>query len=284
MQWLRWLRMILAVLFLAASIAFLFTSGAVHSSLSFAQKAQIVPSALAVGMGATLLWLAVTLFVGRFYCSTVCPVGTLADLSMRLRRLLGRRFPKLAKPFRFKPQRRWRYHILVLYLLCLVFGIAAIPLAEAVPYILEPWNILNNVSAIGRPDNVVFTWATLGVGAGLGFALGLVMLLVVLVWAFFAGRDFCNTVCPIGSALGYVDKFAQLHIEIDPDRCISCLKCEDVCRSSCVKVVSRYVDDTRCVRCLDCIAVCPVDAIRLQANRNRPASPLMQRRSAAKTP
>ena len=277
MKFLRWLRMILAVLFLAASIAFLFTSGALHNATGFAPKAQIVPSMLAVGMGAIFFWLGVTLFVGRFYCSTICPVGTLADLSMRLRLFLGRYVPALRRPFRFKPERRWRYHILVLYLFCLIFGIAAIPLAEAVPYILEPWNVMNNVSAIAHPENVDLTWATLGVGAGLGFALGLILLLVVVVWAFFAGRDFCNVICPIGSALGYIDKLSLLHMEIDPDRCISCMKCEDVCRSSCVKVVSRYVDDTRCVRCLDCIHVCPVDAIRLQNNRNRPATPLMRK-------
>ena len=276
--------MILAVLFLAATIAFLFTSGSLHNGLRFLPKTEVVPSALAVGMGATFLWLGVTLFIGRFYCSAICPVGTLADLSMRLRLFLGRRFPRLSRPFRFKPERRWRYHILVLYLLCLAFGIAAIPLARAVPYILEPWNIVKNASALAHPDNIDLTWATLGVGAGLGFALGLLMLLAVIVWAFFAGRDFCNTICPVGSALGYVDKFALTHMEIDPDRCVSCMKCEDVCRSSCVKVVSRYVDDTRCVRCLDCIHVCPVDAIRLQSNRNRPATPLMQRRSTAKTP
>ena len=273
--------MILAVLFLAASIAFLFASGSLHTSTSFAPKAQIVPSALAVTMGALLFWLGVTLFFGRFYCSTVCPVGTVADLSMRLRRVLGRRIPSLAAPFRYKHGKRWRYHILVLYLLCLLFGIAAIPLAEAVPYIIEPWNIVNNVSAIARPDNIALTWQTLGVGAGLGFALGLAMLLVVVVWAFFAGRDFCNIVCPIGSVLGYIDKYSLMHIEIDPDRCISCMKCEEVCRSSCVKVVSRYVDNTRCVRCLDCIAVCPVAAIRLQSNRNRPATPLMRRAARA---
>lgn len=283
--------MILAVLFLAASIAFLFTSGVLHNSASFAPKAQIVPSALAVSMGITFFWLGVTLFVGRFYCSAICPVGTLADLSMRLRRLLGkrfpalaRRFPHLARPFRFKPERPWRYHILVFYLLCLVFGIAAIPLARVVPYVLEPWNAMNNVSAVTHPDNLSLTWGTLGLGWGLGFALGLVMLLVVVVWAFFAGRDFCNTVCPIGSALGFVDKYSLLHIEIDPDRCISCMKCEEICRSSCVKVVSRYVDNSRCVRCLDCICVCPVDAIRLQSNRNRPATPLLRHTRQAKAP
>ena len=44
-----------------------------------------------------------------------------------------------------------------------------------------------------------------------------------------------------------------------------------------LKVVGRYVDNGRCVRCFDCIAVCPNDAIRLQANRNRPANPLLRR-------
>ena len=277
MKLLRAIRIVLAILFLAASIAYFFTAGRIHHDTEFAQTAQLVPSALSYGMGALLFWLCVTMLVGRFYCSTVCPVGSLSDLMMRLRRRIFRRQIEGAGPFRYKPAKRWRYHVLALYLLCLLFGLA-VPVSAVVPFVLEPWNIMRNVSGVANPEAFAFTWATLGIGMLAGIIAGFAMLMVVLIWGFISGRDYCNTICPIGVALGAIDKYSLLHVEIDPDKCISCMKCEETCRSSCVKVVGRYVDNTRCVRCLDCITVCPTEAIRLQGNRNRPATPLMRRR------
>ena len=274
--------MVIAGLFLAATVAYFLTyDGAhsesleavrTHSALAFTEQSQIIPSTIALCMGALLFWLCVTFFAGRFYCSTVCPVGTLSDVFMRLRKELGKIFPRrLGMQFRYKPDRRWRYHLMALYFICLVVGIMAVPFA------MEPWNMVRNVFSLSDPTTVSATWSVLGIGVGIGFACGAAMLLTVVVWGFISGRDFCNTVCPIGQALALVDHFALMKIEFDPDRCISCLKCEEVCRSSCIKVTERLVDNSRCVKCLDCVACCPNGAIRLQSSRNRAATPLMMK-------
>lgn len=271
MKTLRIIRMIIAALFLAATVVFFLSTGSLHDSLEFTEESQLIPSAIAFSMGALLFWLCVTFFMGRLYCSTVCPIGTVSDVAMRFRRELGKLFPRFKKPFRYKAGKIWRFHIMVAYFLCLVLGIMV------VPFIFEPWNIARNVAAIHSSDSVAFTWTTLGIGAGWGIGFGVALLLLVVVWGFINGRDYCNTICPIGQAMGVIDRFSLLHIEIDPDKCISCLKCEDICRSSCIKVSDRYVDNTRCVKCFDCIAICPNDAIRLQSNRNRAATPLMMK-------
>ena len=90
----------------------------------------------------------------------------------------------------------------------------------------------------------------------------------------------CEAQCPVGAISMGDGKF-----EIDPDKCISCGHCEDICRSQCIKTVSRYVDTSRCVRCFDCVAECPTGAIRFQINRNRrPATPLLRKtRQSSKT-
>lgn len=280
MKTVRIVRMIIAAVFLAATVAYFLTGNMetdtidavrANHALSFTQNAQVVPSSIALCMGALLFWLCATFFMGRIYCSTVCPVGTISDLFMRLRRELGKLFPRrLRLQFRWKEASRMRYHIMALYYICLVIGIMAVPFA------LEPWNIVRDASALFDPDAVSTTWTVLGTGLVVGFVVGAVMLLAVAVWGFVSGRDYCNTVCPIGQTMALIDRYALLHIEFDPDRCISCLQCEEVCRSSCIKVTERRVDNSRCVKCLDCIARCPANAIRLQANRNRAATPLME--------
>lgn len=281
MKAVRITRMVIAAIFFGATIAYFLTFNVdadsihalrAHEALAFTERSQLIPSTIALSMGALLFWLCATFFMGRIYCSTVCPVGTLSDIFMRLRRELGRLFPKrLRLQFRWKDANRVRYHIMALYFICLVVGIMAVPFA------MEPWNIVRNAASLGDGDIVMNTWGHLGVHLFLGVGItGVVTLAVVAVWGFIAGRDFCNLICPVGQAMALIDRYSLLHVEFDPDRCISCMRCEEVCRSSCISVKRRLVDNSRCVKCLDCIAGCPASAIRLQATRNRAATPLAQ--------
>lgn len=239
-----------------------------------AWRVQIVPSALGATLGATLFWIVMSFVAGRIYCSTVCPIGTLSDLCTWIRRKTSKR----PLTFSYRESRRsrpdrltLRSWILILYILSLLFGILV------VAYVIEPWNMMRNLASVFNPGITSATWGSLGIGAAVGIVAGVVTVGGVMVWSFFSGRRFCNTVCPIGTVLGATDGLQLYHIEIDPDKCINCMKCEDVCSSECVKVLSRHVDNGRCVRCFDCLSVCPNDAIRLQTNRNRRVTPMMRR-------
>lgn len=279
MKSLRIIRITLAAIFLAATVAFFLTANPdsesinlvkAHDNLGWAQGSQIIPSAAALCMGAILFWLCATIFMGRIYCSTVCPIGTISDIFMRLHRELGKLFPKkFILRFRWKDAVSWRYHIMAAYYICLFIGIMA------VPFLIEPWNIARNAASNFDNEAVASTWIPLGVNmlTGVGIA-GIVTIGAIAVWGFMAGRDFCNIVCPIGQSMAIFDKYTLLHIEFDPDKCISCLRCQEICRCSCIKVTERRIDNSRCVRCLDCVAKCPTGAIRLQPNRNRTATPL----------
>lgn len=267
MKQLRAIRILMAVLFFAACVACLIIGPQVHPMANAASKLQIVLSSAGATLGVTLVWLCLTFLFGRIYCAAICPVGTLSDIFLRLRRVV----PKLNKPFRYRHRPRVSVHILWIYLVCVIIGVMA------VPYVIEPWNIARNMTAAVNPQTVSGTWLTIGRSAAFGAAVGIVSGIIIAMLALWRGREFCSRYCPIGTALGYVQGIALYHIEINPDKCTSCGKCEDICRTQCIKVVSRYVDQSRCVRCFDCVAVCPDDAIRFQLNRNRPATPLMRK-------
>lgn len=231
-----------------------------------ALQSQIIPSAIQTCLGTTVFWLVMTLLFGRIYCATVCPVGTLQDAVVWIRRKSGK-----GKIFSFQEGSSWRYRILFLYIVSLAVGVLV------VGYIIEPWNIMRNAAATVHPDAIAITWTSVGISVATGILAGVTMLVVILVWAWHAGRPFCSTVCPIGAALGCVHSQTLFHIAIDPDKCISCMKCEDICPTQCIKVSERRVDNSRCVRCFDCTAVCPNEAIRFQINRGKHRStPLMQ--------
>ncbi len=269
MKNLRLIRIILSLIFLICAVAYLLISPAFRTFTQVAEKTQIILSALSTTMGVTIVWVILTLLLGRVYCSTVCPIGTLQDLVIWLRRKAGGRRHPLR--YSYRSAGKMRYQVLIIYIGCLIIGVMAIP------YWLSPWNMMRNICCIANPTAVQTTWLTLGMGVTAGMAAGVVSAGLIIACALFTGRGYCTDICPIGTALGLIDNFALYHIEIDPETCVNCMKCEEVCKSQCVKVVGRYVDNSRCVRCFDCMSVCPNNAIRMQINRNRPRNPLLQK-------
>lgn len=254
----RSFRIVLALVMLFASLLWLVfgTSAPVYAIIS--EKSQIIPSAIQSCLGATIVWIIATLLFGRIYCATVCPVGTLQDIVIWIRRKTDRHFT-----FRFEEAKKIRYPILIAYLVSLILG------AFVVAFVIEPWNIMRNAAAAIRPADVSSTWTSIGISVSVGVATGILSLIAILIWTWRAGKTFCTSVCPIGSALGCLHSQTLIHIAIDPDKCISCMKCEDICPSKCIKVSQRFVDNSRCVRCFDCTAVCPNDSIRFQLNKGR---------------
>lgn len=234
-------------------------------------KSQILLSAGASAIGALLVWIVLTLLLGRVYCSTVCPIGALSDIFITLRR----RIKVLNRPFSYRTRRKWSIQILLVYFICVFLGVSVFS------WLIEPWNIMRNIAAAYNPSAIESTWISLGIGAGIGIAAGVIALLIIATLSMLHGRRFCTDICPLGTALGLIHEYTAFHIEIDPDVCTHCGDCEAICKSECIKVSQNLVDNARCVRCFDCLAVCRDEAIRFQVNRNRPATPLFQK---TKTP
>ncbi len=297
MRDLKTIRIFLSTIFLVASLSWLFIGPDVNPMAIISVRTQIIPTALSVTIGATVFWLVATFVFGRVYCSSVCPLGALQDAAIWLRRFPLRRGMKAGRgegrllgfritPFRYASRGRKRLIILIIYLASIIIGVLSIA------WLLQPWSMLQSTAGLVRPEAVADTWemgltgltgerlgvSLLGKGALAGCVASAVLLIAILFLALLSGRWYCNELCPIGTCLGFVGEFSLYHIEIDPDKCLNCMKCEEVCPSHCIKVVSRYVDDARCVRCFNCLKVCPNDAIRYQLNRNRRQTPLMQKR------
>ena len=121
-------RRVLASVFLLVALAWLVLGPARFPAGKAVVDFQVIPSALAVTLGATVFWTVGTFLFGRIYCSTVCPVGTLIDIAWWTRR----RLTGAARPARFTPPNTVRYTLLWIYLGTLVIG--WLPLA----FLIEP--------------------------------------------------------------------------------------------------------------------------------------------------
>ncbi|MCF8356364.1 MAG: 4Fe-4S binding protein, partial [Melioribacteraceae bacterium] len=84
----------------------------------------------------------------------------------------------------------------------------------------------------------------------------------LLIWlSLFHGRLYCNTICPVGTLLGYISKLSFMKIRIDDTNCTGCGICEIKCKGSCIDSDNKYVDHSRCVSCFNCLTVCPSHGI-----------------------
>lgn len=246
----------------------------------FLEKIQIGQAVMAFSMVIFIAWLIVTLFFGRVYCSTVCPMGTLMDISARtVRRRPLEKFHDMKRRYRYlNPYSKVRYAFLAVTLLCVIGGLMILP------SVVEPYSAFNRIcTALFEP--VVSFFASLFGSSGAVFVTASLMstvtaAMIFVIMAFASvksGRALCNTVCPIGTALGCVSRFSIYQMDIDTDLCIHCGLCEDVCKSGCINLKDCMVDGSRCVVCFNCAAVCPNSAIRFTRQRKQLATPMMQR-------
>lgn len=267
---LKKIRIVLAVIFgLLITMLFLDISGVLHRYFAFAAKLQFVPALLALNAVVLIVLVLLTLIFGRVYCSVICPTGIYQDVVAFFARRLK---PKKRRRYRYsKPKTVLRWVILVLFVIGIIAGIGVIP-ALLDPYsmygrmvaeLLSPlYNGINNliVKALGD-GSYTFVETDIWMKSGVSFALALLTLLVIGYLAWRSGRTYCNTICPVGTLLGYLSKLSFLKIQIDPSTCIQCGRCVRDCKASCIDMKQHTIDYSRCVSCFNCIDACRENSI-----------------------
>ncbi len=134
------------------------------------------------------------------------------------------------------------------------------------------WALGNNALAVVSEyfDNYAFRSVPVrfyGVGM---FLVALASLFIVSVMAWRNGRSYCNTVCPVGTLLGFLSKYSLLKPVIDPLKCNSCTLCSKNCKSCCIDSKKHKIDYDRCVACFDCVRTCRKGAISYAFAWSRP--------------
>src|SRR5574344_1227279 len=140
-----------------------------------------------------------------------------------------------------------------------------------------------NRFAYSKPRQAVRITVLLIFGAliALGFTsfAGIIALIVaaitfiaVSLCAWKKGRAYCNTVCPVGTVLGFLSRFSLFKIRIDHSKCIRCGLCARNCKAECIDVKNGKIDYTRCVDCFDCTLSCHKGAIRYGLPQKEPAA------------
>lgn len=232
---------------------------------------QLVPAIL----GGSFIILAVliicTLLFGRVYCSSICPMGVYQDIvSWFSKRKLFSKKKKRYKYSKAKNILRWS-----------ILGIVVITFFLNLPLFLglvDPYsaygrmitNVFKPVYMAGNNvlesiftsfDNYTFYKVEIVMLSLFAFIVGVITFLSIGFLAWKYGRTYCNTVCPVGTVLGFLSRFSLFKVRIDADQCNKCGACAGKCKASCIDSKNHKVDYTRCVACFNCLNSCSQNAL-----------------------
>ena len=189
---------------------------------------------------AMLTPLIVAFVLGRVFCSWVCPLTLLLEVSDWLRGKAGRQGERAGK--RRLPRALLWLTLVAELLLTMILG------APVFVFLSPP-------GLVGREIMMLVFFGTLA-WEGL-------LLVVILLLEVFGRRFFCRTFCPLGALLALVGMKRRLRLRLDTDVCTSCGRCGKTCPMG-LKPDAGEGASAYCWNCGDCVDICPSEALRLR--------------------
>ncbi len=263
---LRKIRIILATIFFTLiTLLIVDFTGTLQAYLGWMAKIQFLPAVLALNAVVILALIILTLIFGRIYCSVICPLGVMQDVLSSLNRKKNH--------FSYSPAKNWlRYAMLIVLIVVVAAGVGSL-MALIAPYgsytrmaqnLLQPVYIgVNNLLAMASEhySSYAFYHREVWIRSMPTFIVAIVSFMFIAVLAIKNGRTYCNTICPVGTLLGFIARFSWFKVSIDADKCKNCRKCERNCKASCIDIKNHTVDYSRCVACGNCLGQCNFGAM-----------------------
>ena len=253
-----------------------------------------------------LLWSLVillpTIFLGRFFCGWICPLGTLQHFVGNMPSE-SKRGKQRIESNRYKRWQTAKYVVLIAGLFAAFFGSMAIGW-------LDPFSLL--VRSIGLAILPAFNFAVRAILTPLEhshvalikstghslhavlqatvldfrqthFAQGLilgVLFLIILAASLRVTRLWCRAICPLGALLGVASRFSVLGLHKDAGSCNQCNRCELHCQGGDDPIGGVPWRKAECLMCMNCVGSCPHSSLTFRFFRNEKevASPDLSRR------
>ncbi len=180
-----------------------------------------------------------TLLLGRVFCGSICPLGSIGEFSNLAARKLGIRRRELP-PSLDRGMRLLKYLFLfvILYMTWTTGTLAWRDRAD-------PWSAWMHLSS---------GWEEISASPG-GF---IVLFILVIGAGLLIERFWCRYLCPLGAALGILQKFSLTKVAREEDTCISCGKCNRSCPMGLDPMSVDRVTSADCISCGRCVEECPV--------------------------
>jgi polyferredoxin len=203
-----------------------------------------------------LLWALVvvvlTIVFGRFFCSWVCPFGSIHHFVG----FLGSRRKKAAEKIRLNRYRKAqcvKYFILIAFLFMAAFPSFGASLQTG---------LLDPIPLVSRSFNLLVLPIVNGERFYEGAWLILAIFLAAVLLNLIIPRFYCRFICPLGALFGILGRFAVWRIGKNKSECINCRLCEQSCEGGCEP--AGIIRISECVLCFNCRQECKHDIISYQ--------------------
>ncbi|WP_165043680.1 4Fe-4S binding protein [Dysgonomonas sp. ZJ709] len=250
-----------------------------NDSLNWLPRIQFVPALLAGHLIVLIVLILLTVLFGRVYCSSICPMGIYQDIIT----WFSKRTAKKKKRHKFSQAKNiLRWSVLALTVVGAVSGFTIIL------GLLDPYSAYGRIVAnIFRPaymggnnlleyiftsfGNYTFYRTDIFINSVFALSVSVLTFLIIGFMAWKHGRTYCNTICPVGTVLGFLSRFSLFKIRIDESKCNGCGSCEMKCKASCINSKEHVIDYSRCVNCFNCLESCNKKALSFTPKVGRTA-------------
>ncbi|MCK4545799.1 MAG: 4Fe-4S binding protein [Candidatus Eisenbacteria sp.] len=221
---------------------------------------------------ASLVLVAATLWLGRFFCGYVCPLGTTLDL---LDEGITARYRKKEKAGADSKGRRlrWKYYVLAGLLLSCLAGTTFLFIFDPVSlatrfYTLVIYPVVvaavNGILQLLRPllveSGSSLAYARLGPASFSMMLPTLLLLAGLVILQLWERRFWCRNLCPLGALLALVGRLRLLQRVVTED-CTDCGICRQVCPAGALSGNGHGAMAGECLVCRSCEEVCPEGAV-----------------------
>ena len=250
--------------------------------------------ALYRGLLWSLMILIPTMFLGRFFCGWICPLGSIHHFfgSLRSERKRGK---QLIESNRYKRWQTTKYYLLFGFLVAALMGTGVVgwmdPLSllvrslglsilpgtsyalravlhslEASRYGLEG-SRFGPVQSVGSVLHFIFGWLLLLSLKQPYFRQGIwlgAIFVFLLALNFRVTRFWCRALCPLGALLGIASRWAVLGLVKNPEHCKDCNRCLLHCQGGDDPIGGVPWRQPECHLCLNCVGECPEHGLQFK--------------------
>src|SRR5271166_5108632 len=258
--------------------------------------------ALYRGLLWSLLILLPTLFLGRFFCGWICPMGTLQHFVGNMPSE-AKRGKQRIEANRYKRWQTGKYVVLIAGLVAAFFGSAVIGWIDPFSLLVRSFGLSllpafnfgaqaaltplehSHIGAVKTTGETLHTFLHYTVlylrqpHYAQGVFLG-ILFIAILAASLRVTRLWCRAICPLGALLGAVSRWSLLGLHKDAANCEHCNRCLLDCQGGDDPIGGVPCRKAECVMCMNCVGACPHDGIvfRFFRKETEVASPDLGRR------
>jgi polyferredoxin len=227
-----------------------------------------------------------TIFIGRFFCGWICPMGSINHFlsSLKYGRMKGK---TRLESNSYKPWQKWKYYILIVMLIGACFTTLQIGLMDPISLLVRSFTLVIfpsiSYSVYGITNALNYT--NIGVFQDFGnfllyffqntliphkpifyyssFWVGIIFITILITNRFYT-RFWCRVLCPLGALLGVISRFSIFGLQKDDNTCTSCNRCELYCQGADEPSPGKDWKPSECHLCLNCIDQCPEKSLKFK--------------------